>query len=360
MADNASELDHDDEVLSFAPDVEADVEYEIVEDEVKPDVDPDDDPDADDDVDPDADPDADTALDTDPDVDPDADDDDDEVDAELKTYSKNVQKRIQREIRAKKAVQEELVEIKTKASGYIAKLHDEGKKTFDQAVSLQKQYDEMQDSYATLLEQSLNEKAEFLQERLRRAKEEGNTEVEVKAMSELQTLSVQRGELQNITRTIKGTREKREAPKNIWELSDEAKAAQAAAAAAPAKAKATPRGEKWMQARSWYGKPKFVEATEYAHIVDRKLVADGLNPNSKEYFTELDRRIAKRFPELYKAKAKTTTTPVAPVSSGTSRATAPKGKVILTKVDLQKMQRFGLDPSNKAHLREWAKQKSAS
>lgn len=356
MAENASELDNDDGPLSFGPETESEIEYEIVEEEVVPDAD-----EAADDEDDEEETPADAAADPEDDEEEvDSEDDEEEVDAELKTYSKNVQKRIQREIRAKKAVQEELVEIKTKASGYIAKLHDEGKKTFDEATKLQKQYDEMQDSYATLLEQSLNEKAEFLQERLRRAKEEGNTDIEVKAMSELQTLSVQRGELQNITRTIKGTREKRETPKNIWELPDEVKAAQAASAAAPAKAKPTPRGETWMQSRSWYGKPKFVEATEYAHIVDRKLLADGLNPNSKEYFTELDRRIAKRFPELYKAKAKTTTTPVAPVSSGTSRSTAPKGKVILTKVDLQKMQRFGLDPSNKAHLREWAKQKSAS
>ena len=286
-----------------------------------------------------------------------SDDDDltEEDEAEINSYSKNVKKRILREIRAKKRVEEELTTVKTQAGQFIGRLSEEGKKTFSRAEALQKQYDDMQDSYATLLEQSFTEKAQFLQEKLKRAKDEGDTGVEVAALSELQTLSTQKAELANISRNIKSARAERKPAENVFEKVVPAAQTQQAPKVVPP----TPRGQKWKESRSWYGKQKFSEVTEFAHVVDRKLFAEGLNPNSKEYFVELDRRLSKRFPELYKTN-KPKNSSVAPVSSGVGKSASSKGKVTLNRSDLNRMRAFGLDPSNKAHLREWAKSKGAA
>ncbi len=92
------------------------------------------------------------------------------------------------------------------------------------------------------------------------------------------------------------------------------------------------------------------------------MVKEGYDPKSKEFFVELDRRIAKRFPELYARKAPKNMggAPAGTGAATSTRSAVGKRTIKLQKSDLIRMQKFGLDPQNKAHLQEWARSKGAA
>ena len=55
----------------------------------------------------------------------------------------------------------------------------------------------------------------------------------------------------------------------------------------------------WMERNPWYNPQGSDEDTEIAKIIDQRMVKEGWNPSTKEYWKELDRRLAKRAPHLY-------------------------------------------------------------
>ena len=56
---------------------------------------------------------------------------------------------------------------------------------------------------------------------------------------------------------------------------------------------------KWMDRNPWYDPNGDDEDVEIAKVVDQRLVKEGWNPNSSEYWEELDRRLQKRIPHRY-------------------------------------------------------------
>jgi hypothetical protein len=56
---------------------------------------------------------------------------------------------------------------------------------------------------------------------------------------------------------------------------------------------------KWMDRNEWYDPAGNDEDSEIAKVIDQKLVKDGWNPNSSEYWSELDKRLQKRLPHRY-------------------------------------------------------------
>lgn len=55
----------------------------------------------------------------------------------------------------------------------------------------------------------------------------------------------------------------------------------------------------WMDRNPWYDADSGDEDTEIARMIDQRMVKEGWNPATKEYWKELDRRLAKRAPHLY-------------------------------------------------------------
>ena len=55
----------------------------------------------------------------------------------------------------------------------------------------------------------------------------------------------------------------------------------------------------WMERNEWYDPNSDDEDTEIAKVIDQKLVKEGWNPSSEEYWEELDRRLQKRLPHRY-------------------------------------------------------------
>lgn len=55
----------------------------------------------------------------------------------------------------------------------------------------------------------------------------------------------------------------------------------------------------WMEQNSWYKPEGGDEDSEIAKIIDAKLVKEGFDPTSEEYWEELDTRLQKRLPHRY-------------------------------------------------------------
>ena len=108
-----------------------------------------------------------------------------------------------------------------------------------------------------------------------------------------------------------------------------------------------PKAERWAQRNSWFGDD---EAMTYAAFgIHKKLVEDeGFDPQSDEYYTELDRRIANEFPHKLNGGSKRPAQTVASVSRSSSGRSSGK-KVRLTPSQVAIAKKLGVP------LEEYAK-----
>jgi hypothetical protein len=109
---------------------------------------------------------------------------------------------------------------------------------------------------------------------------------------------------------------------------------------------------RWQAKNQWFGADGFEEYTSYALGLHKKLVQNGVDPRSEQYFEQIDARLQSTFPSLFKgAKDRPTsgegsrrpTTVVASASRSTSG-----GKVRLTSTQVALAKKFGLTPQQYA------------
>lgn len=81
-----------------------------------------------------------------------------------------------------------------------------------------------------------------------------------------------------------------------------------------------PKAQGWAEKNTWFGQDEVM--TYAAFGIHRKLVEDeGFDPQSEEYYSEVDRRMRAEFPQKFKAERKTGGAQVASASSSASRST---------------------------------------
>ena len=109
---------------------------------------------------------------------------------------------------------------------------------------------------------------------------------------------------------------------------------------------------RWQARNQWYGSEGFEEYTSYALGLHKKLVQNGVDPRSDDYFEKIDSRMKSSFPELFGGAndrptsgevSKRPTTVVASASRSTSG-----GKVRLTNTQVALAKKFGLTPQQYA------------
>jgi hypothetical protein len=119
--------------------------------------------------------------------------------------------------------------------------------------------------------------------------------------------------------------------------------------AQPKQAPVDPKAETWAQENaSWFGKDK--EMTSFAFGYHAKLVDQGIDPASDEYYERLNSRMRKVFPEAFGAEEPPETTQrqrQSNVVAPATRSTAPK-KVVLSKEQVNIAKRLGLTPEQYA------------
>lgn len=114
-----------------------------------------------------------------------------------------------------------------------------------------------------------------------------------------------------------------------------------------------PKVAAWYDANPWFGRSDDLsqEMTALALAVHKKLVENGVNANSDEYFDRINNRIRQVFPDAFPSEK-----PVkkaAPVVAPATRSTAPK-KIVLTKSQVNIAKRLGL--TNEQYARAIAEQ----
>ena len=110
-----------------------------------------------------------------------------------------------------------------------------------------------------------------------------------------------------------------------------------------------PKAEDWAERNEWFGKD---EAMTYAAFgIHKRLVEnEGFDPNSDDYYTELDRRLVDKFPNDFDKTSQSSSRPVQTVASASRTAkTSGRRKVKLTPSQVAIAKKLGVP------LEEYAK-----
>ena len=93
----------------------------------------------------------------------------------------------------------------------------------------------------------------------------------------------------------------------------------------PPPPKPDPRAEEWAQKNEWFGQDQTM--TYAAFGIHKSLIEeDGLDPNTEEYYTELDTRIKTEFPHKFGETKKSSGPRVASAGATASKSVSPKGR----------------------------------
>ena len=123
--------------------------------------------------------------------------------------------------------------------------------------------------------------------------------------------------------------------------------------------KPDPRAQAWQDANTWFGRDE--EMTSLALGLHEKLVRNGVNPSTDEYYRRIDETMQKRFPENFGDNSLESDKPAqrkpSNVVAPATRSTAPK-KVRLSKTQVAFAKKLKLTPEQ--YAREMIKLENAN
>ena len=246
---------------------------------------------------------------------------------ELEQYSEGVQKRIakltkkwreaERQKEAAldyaKGVQREHLDVKTR----MAKLEP---------------------SYVTAMENRVVSGLEAAKAKLAAAREASDINAEVEAQKEIAKLGVEESRVAAFKTRVEETREKEVKTPTLDQ----------AIGRPPAP---DPRAESWAEKNEWFGKDNAMTYTAFDY--HKKLTEqEGFDPNSDEYYTEIDKRMRLDFPHKFaKTESTESTKPTQTVASATRSVRPGRKTVRLTSSQVAIAKKLGVP------LEEYAKQK---
>ena len=219
---------------------------------------------------------------------------------EVTEYSKKVQTRINQitdRYRKEQRDKEEAVRL-------AETLKSENEKLQTQIQNLDKGYIS---EYGTRIESQLSSASEAL----KKALEVNDTDAIVKAQQAIAKVTIEQ-ERHRIAKERQEQNVSRETsqPQTVQQLQQ------------PIQQEPDPKAKAWAEKNTWFGENE--EMTYLALGLDKKLVQEGFDLGSDEYYSELDKRIRTRFPEEFKQETSGVNR-VAPADSTASRSNS-KGR----------------------------------
>jgi hypothetical protein len=129
-----------------------------------------------------------------------------------------------------------------------------------------------------------------LKQIIRKAREEGDIDTETEAQQRLTTLTMEQNQITAAT-------QQREQQVQQWTYQQQVAAQQAAQQPqVQVQQEVDPRVEDWAERNPWYGRDTAM--THAAWGIHRQLIqSEGFDPNSNEYYDELDNRLKQTFPQ---------------------------------------------------------------
>ena len=247
---------------------------------------------------------------------------------ELGEYSDGVQKRIAKLTRKMREAERQ----KEEAIAFA--------KTQKQEVdNIRNKYETLDTSYTQEFEKRVTTNIEAVKNKLAQAINAGDIEAQVAAQTDLAQLTMDSTRLARL--------------KEVQEKPVNAPSQEVQKPAAPQQP-VDPRADAWASKNTWFGTDNAMTYT--AFDIHKKLVEEeGFDPQTQEYYSEVDKRIRLEFPHKFgKVEESTTSAPVQNVAS--ARRPAAKGRrktVKLTPSQVAISKRLGVP------LEEYAKQLAA-
>jgi hypothetical protein len=260
--------------------------------------------------------------------------------SELDDYSEGVQKRIAKLTRKMREAERQ----KEEAIQYAQQI-----KT--QADRMKNRYDELGGQYTSELEQKVTAGLDSAKAKLKQAIADGDVDGQIEAQRTISQMTMEEARLKNIQKQTERVQAARTAaPENIAQMAQEMPTAQDIQQAAPV----DPKANSWAAKNTWFGTDNAMTYT--AFDIHRRLVEEeGYDPQSDEYYNEVDKRIRLEFPHKFDTnKESTAEQPVQTVASAKRPAAKGRRKTVkLTPSQIAISKRLGVP------LEEYAKQLAA-
>ena len=251
-----------------------------------------------------------------------------EDDSKLEEYSKGVQSRIAKLTRKMREAERQ----RDSATEYARAVEA-------QRQNDQKKYFKMDSDYQKRFEENVKTGMDAAQRELATAIESGDAKAQVDANKRIATLAFENAKMQQM-------KEGREDVK----LSDGGKLPAQTPRDLPSREPSDPRAEGWAAKNSWFGQDRAMTFTAFE--IHKDLVEkEGYDPQSNEYYEEVDKRIRVDFPHKFgNTEQQKTTRPVQSVASA-NRSVKPGRKTVkLTSSQVAIAKKLGVP------LEDYAKQ----
>ena len=245
---------------------------------------------------------------------------------EIEEYSDGVKKRIAKLTKKMREAERQ----KEEAIQYARRVTEERNELGKTATSLDKNYtQEMEGRIASSIAAA--------QSKLAIAREQGDAKAEVEALTSISQLGYEQGKLAEI--------------KSRHAMQEKEAKARPVLPTQPNQPipPPDPKAEDWASKNEWFGKDNAMTYT--AFDLHRKITEEeGLDPQSDEYYVEIDKRIRLEFPHKFGKVEKQTSKPTQNVASATRSSKTGRKTVRLTSSQIAIARKLGVP------LEEYAKQ----
>ena len=252
-------------------------------------------------------------------------------DENLEDYSKGVQARIAKLTR-------KMREAERREQAAI----DYAKGVEEKRIQLEARFEKTDADYVKKFETSIQTGLEAAQKELAAAIESGDAQAQVEANKRIATLAFENAKLDQ----AKQGREEVQAEKPV----NLNQGGQVQQPAMDDPINPDPRAEAWASKNSWFGTDRAMTYTAF-EIHKDLTEKEGYDPNSDEYYAEVDKRIRVDFPHKFgNTEQKQSTAPVQTVASATRSVKPGRKTVRLTSSQVAIAKKLGVP------LEEYAKQ----
>jgi hypothetical protein len=245
---------------------------------------------------------------------------------EVEEYSEGVKKRIAKLTKKMREAERQ----KEEALRYAQSIKQERDQFQNQATSLDK-------NYATEMEGRISSSIAAAQAKLAAARQNEDSKAEVEALTAISQLGYEQGKLAEL-----------KTQHQMQETAAKEKPVEQPIQKQPEPAR-DPKAEAWAEKNEWFGKDNAMTYT--AFDLHRKLTEEeGMDPQSDEYYAEVDKRIRLEFPHKFGNVNQQTSKPTQNVASATRSTKTGRKQVRLTSSQVAIARKLGVP------LEEYAKQ----
>lgn len=249
---------------------------------------------------------------------------------ELDDYSEGVKRRIAK-----------LTKKMREAERREAAALEYAQKVQTEQQQLKTRFSKLDTGYVSEMENRIKSSMESAAAKLAKAREDGDLKAEVAASTEISKLGYEEARLAEI-------KSKQETKVQEKEVPQQPQYQQQQETQQPVNP--DPKAQKWASENSWFGQNEAMTYTAFG--LHKKLVEEeGFDPQSDEYYSEIDKRIRLEFPNKFGITEKQTTEKPTQVVASASRNSKPSRKTVkLTSSQIAIAKKLGVP------LEDYAKQ----